>query len=167
MQAPLTYVTIWLCGLCGLLSWGLVGLPKAERTRQGLWTVGWFLLLVHILVAIVEVHQGSWALAVEHTARRTAELTGWNWGGGIYWNLLAGLAWGLDVGLMWGTGSRERHPRAVIHSRRMIGGFLFFMWFNATVVFTTDAGRLRCLLALIIVGGLRYVWGRRPDEFSL
>jgi hypothetical protein len=94
-------------------------------------------------------HGWSHADAVQHTARQTAELTGWNWGGGIYLNYVFAAMWCWEAAAAWlWPAALERRPRTVEWSFR---GFYLFMIFNAAVVFVPGPARwlgAACCLAL-------------------
>ena len=103
---------------------------SANRWEFGLWACGWFLMAVHIAVVFHVVHDWSHVAAYAHTAQRTKEVTGWNWGGGLYFNYALVTIWGLDV--LW----RSVSPRTVPFVwTACVQAFLIFMMFNATVVF--------------------------------
>lgn len=106
-------------------------LRKAWSRR--LWTAGWLTMVVHFAYAFHVRHGWSHAAAVADTARRTEEVVGWHWGGGIWFNYAFLLLWGLDVARMWNlfrlTPTIERRWLVALHS------FMAFMAFNATAVF--------------------------------
>src|SRR6185295_17486741 len=58
------------------------------------WTVGFAAFLVHVACAFHFYHDWSHAKAYDDTARQTAAVTGWNWGGGLYINYLFAMVWG-------------------------------------------------------------------------
>jgi hypothetical protein len=91
------------------------------------------LFLAHVACAFEFQHDWSHAAAYAHTAKRTAEVTGWSWGGGLYFNYLTALLWSLDAVVCWcWARGRWAPPRPY---RLAAGGFLAFMIVNATVVF--------------------------------
>lgn len=104
------------------------------------WTAAFVLLAVHELLAFAFVHRWSHAAALRHTAERTRQLIGVDWGGGLYFNYAVTVLWGIDVVRRWlpavqfGTAG-NRHPA---HSDRLhtltIASVLFAL-INATAVF--------------------------------
>lgn len=100
---------------------------------RGLWTIGWLVMGVHFALAFHIQHGWSHAHAVADTARRTAEVVGWYWGGGVWINYAFLAAWTLDVARMWGLArfspAAERRWNITLHA------FMAFMAFNATAVF--------------------------------
>jgi drug/metabolite transporter (DMT)-like permease len=104
--------------------------PRAARM---LWTVACLLMFVHVGLAFHSFHHWSHDAAYEDTARQTAELTGLQWGGGIFANYALLVIWLVDV-VWWWRGASADASRAKT-ATVCIQGFLAFMWFNATVVF--------------------------------
>ena len=97
------------------------------------WTAGCVLYLLHVTAAFHFVHHWSHAAAYESTARQTREMTGVDWGGGLWLNDLFTALWCGDV-LLWWTAPRvrQRIPRA---GRHLYCGWFAFMVLNATIVF--------------------------------
>jgi len=102
--------------------------------------------LAHVVAAFHFYHGWSHAAAYEHTARRTAEVVGLDWGGGLWWNYAFGAVWLGDI--LWRRGRPAWLGVAV-------QAFLAFMAFNATVVFETGAIRW---LGLAATGVLLTTW---------
>jgi hypothetical protein len=133
----LTRLSIWLALIAyadaaGLLLQSREHPPWRERARW-VWTLGCAFFLVHVLCAFACFHHWSHAAAYRETARQTRELTGWQWGGGIYFNYAFAAAWLADV-LWWWLAPRSFSERpswleAIWH------GFFFFMVFNGAIVF--------------------------------
>jgi hypothetical protein len=98
-------------------------------------------------------HKWSQADAYRETARQTAEVTGFDWGGGLFINYALIIGWIIDVAL-WGRGLEAYRSRPQWLAAAW-QGFLFFIVFNATVVFKT--GPLRWIgLALCL--WLAFLW---------
>ena len=108
--------------------------PSRRRIARLLWTAGCVVFLAHVAAAFHFFHGWSHAHAYHETARRTADMFGTYWGGGLYLNYLFTLAWAADAAWWWGVGidEYERRPRWVVIA---LQAFMFFMAFNATVVF--------------------------------
>jgi hypothetical protein len=121
------------------------------RLARCLWTLAWAAYLVHVAVALAVYHHGSHAEAVEHTRRRSG------FGEGIYVSHLFTLLWSADVLAWWMWPSAyARRPAWV---GRLLHGFLFFIVFNATVVFET--GLIRWA-GVALTAGLALLWLVRP-----
>jgi hypothetical protein len=110
----------------------------ARRSRripagQGLNTLGFAAFALHVVCAFHFYHGWSHAAAYADTARQTAALTGWNWGGGLYLNYLFLVAWMAEVLWQWAnpTGFVSR-PGWITKSTR---GLFLFMIFNGAVWF--------------------------------
>ena len=147
---------------------GLALRASANGTRwkpawaRGVWTAGCLLFLFHVACAFQFYHRWSHAAAYAATAHRTAELTGLEWGGGLYANYAFTLLWVADVIWWWsGLERYEARPRPVNWA---VQGFLGFMAFNGTVVFGTPTVRwlgLGACLFLAAIWGLRLCGARR------
>ncbi|MCA9073455.1 MAG: hypothetical protein KDA93_00375 [Planctomycetaceae bacterium] len=134
-------------------------LEKWERAVRWVWTIGCSIFLLHVVAAFQFVHGWSHAAAYAHTAKQTAAVTGWQWGGGLWINYALVLWWPVDVVWSWRRGM-DHLPRGYVIGMHMIVGFLMF---NATVVFGAEWWRWMVVPTL---GAL--VWsrwdGRRGDE---
>ncbi len=110
-----------------------------QARARWIWTVGCLGLIAHLICAFHFYHHWSQESALRETARQTAEVTGNNWGGGLFINYAFLAAWVADVVWWWRglEGYQRRHwlVTAVWHF------VLIFMIFNATVVFKTGAVR--------------------------
>ena len=109
------------------------------------WTAGLFGLLAHVACAFHFLHHWSHSAALRHTALRTAEVTGWDWPGGLYVNYAFLLFWGVDVVRVWREASGAA-PVATLRWRRMVHGVFLFMMFNATVVFGPWHWTVACIV---------------------
>lgn len=141
---PFELLTRWTVRLALLLYAATLALrllsPSRRRASRLLWTIGCVLFLAHVAAAFHYFHGWSHANAYRETARRTSELFGTDWGGGLYFNYLFTLAWAADVAWWWAKGIDAPDRR-----RRWVGmtlhAFMFFMAFNATVIFERGATR--------------------------
>jgi len=126
---------------------GLRLLNSSSSAARWLWTVGFVLLIAHTIAVFGVYHHWSHAEALEHTARRTAELTNWNWGGGLYFNYAFLALWGFDVLWWW------KRPASYLRRSRwiefLIQGYLAFIAVNATIVFA--AGTVRWTATTILI----------------
>lgn len=145
-------VMLYLVGL-GLRFW-----KNDSKLSQVVWTVGFFVFLVHVWAAFEYVHQWSHTAAWQHTAEQTGNLTGWYWGGGIWFNYLFLIVWGIDVAVTWKT---KWPVRAFI----AVHGYLAFIVLNATAVFGPTWWRAVMLIAGVALGGMIWKNGRvKPDK---
>jgi len=145
--------TRWTIWIALALYVAALGARPAPRLRQWAWTLGCLFYLAHVAAAFHFYHHWSHAAAYQHTARRTAEVMGLDWGGGLYWNYAFTLVWLGDViwtwfGLRWPPWAGAAVP-----------GFLAFMAFNATVVFGTGPIRWLGLAGTVLLGAIH--WRRR------
>jgi hypothetical protein len=147
----LTRLTIWLA-LCAyaiaasalLLAqhrarWLSKDCPRWLSAARWAWTCACLFLLAHISFAFRYYHGWSHDAAYRDTARQTAEMTGINWGGGIFLNYLLAVAWLADV-LYWWL-APERYEQRSSRLTAIWQGFVFFMIFNGAVVFGTGPVR--------------------------
>src|SRR3569623_1142344 len=117
------------------------------RAARAIYTVGCLFYLAHVACAFQFYHHWSHREAYAETARRTAELFGWHWGGGLYFNYAFTLGWPFDVLRQWlSPGSFRQRPRWLSLAWH---GFFLFMVVNATIIFETGPvrwfGILGCL----------------------
>ena len=135
-----TRLTVWI-----VLAGYIIGIavlafsrkrPKWESAARLIWTVACVSLLAHVASAFHFYHGWSQESAYRETARQTAEVTGINWGGGLYINYAVILFWVIDVTTWWrrGLDAYHRRPRLLVVLWK---AFLIFIIFNATVVFKT------------------------------
>lgn len=154
----LTRWTVRLALAAYALTLGLRVIAPPRRTvARGLWTLGCLLFLAHVACAFQFFHGWSHAHAYAETARQTREMTGWDWGGGLYLNYLFALAWAADAGYWWwgGVDAYDRRPRAMAF---VLHAFLAFMAFNGAVVFAAGVTRWAGAAATV---GLLALWGIR------
>ena len=146
----LTRGTVWLA-----LSLYVAGETVKTAKRAGepdpsarwLSSVGCAAFLAHVACAFQFYHGWSHSTAYSDTARRTAELFGWRWGGGIYFNYLFVLLWTSDVAWGWAKPASYQNRRG--WSIWIVRGFFGLMILNGAVVFARGAlrgyGLILCL----------------------
>ena len=95
------------------------------------WTIGCLWFTLHVVAAFHFIHHWSHSHTIESTARRTAEMTGWNSGVGLYVNEMFLFLWITDTILWW-------HDLSWTNNRGIYWGIqsiFAFLMFQATVVF--------------------------------
>jgi hypothetical protein len=123
--------------------------PGLKSFARWAWTIACFSLLVHVAFAYQFYHHWSQDAAYRETARQTAEVTGLNWGGGLYFNYALMALWVADVAWWWrGLETYRRRPMTVTV---IWHAFLIFMIFNATVVFGTGVLRIAGLVLCVFL----------------
>jgi hypothetical protein len=127
--------------------------PQVERAARWAWTIAVLSLLIHVGCAYHFYHRWSQESAYRETARQTAQLTGIEWGGGLYINYFLILCWMIDVGWWWRGLEQYRRRSATLAV--IWQGFLIFVIFNATVVFKTGALRF---IGIVLCGILCLLW---------
>ena len=154
----LTHITIWIAIVAYVAGAAIIPVsrsrPKLDAIARLIWTLACVSLFAHVVSAFHFYHQWSHDAAYRDTARQTYEKVGINWGGGIYFNHALIVLWLLDVAWWWSGGLeayRQRHWLITI----LWQGFLFFMFFNATVVFGSGIVRW---LGLVVCGSLCVAW---------
>lgn len=138
----ITRAAIWIALLCYFAATITRLSPNSRNSSlpRWFWTLGCLAYVAHIFCAFQFYHFWSHEAATADTARQTAEVTGWNWGGGIWFNYLFTIAWIADVARMW-------RFKLTTPSRRIQilpacwQAFFFFMVFNATVIFASGPAR--------------------------
>ena len=152
----LTRATIWIT--IGAYTVGSVvfalarGRSRWDSATRVLWTIGVVSLIGHFICAYQFYHHWSHELAYIDTARQTDEVTGLNWGGGLFINYAFLAIWAIDVSWWWlrGLNSYRTRPWPLVAAWH---GFFVFMLFNATVVFKDGVvrwvGFVICLILLL------------------
>jgi len=150
------HISLWSVRIA-LWCWFLFAMCWLPKNRSPVWlrwtwTLGTAFHVMHVLLAFAYFHDGSHQMAMQHTARRTAEFTGIHWTGGIWFNHLFMLVVVFEAVLWWMT------PRNVLNRSRfwnwIIYGFCLFMIGNAGVVFVQGPVRWINLAGLAIVAAV-------------
>ena len=131
--------------------------PSRRRAARLLWTAGCLLFLAHVAAAFHFFHGWSHADAYTETARQTKEMTGTDWGGGLYLNYLFAFAWAADAAWWW-WGGTDRYARRRLWVDVALHAFMLFMALNGTVVFEQGAVRwagVACTLVLVALAARR------------
>lgn len=160
----LTRITAWLAFAAWFMA--LAVNPGRRATARAvlttaLWFAGSLIMLAHTALAFHFAHQWSHAAAVVDTARQTRELTGIDWGGGVWLNYLFAALWLADAS--WRTFGVESHTHRPRWLAITTHAFLAFIWFNATVVFGSWPMRVAGIgvFAILCRGQCYDHWSRR------
>lgn len=149
-------VTIWVA--LSLYAAGELARVRWRRDGGGgvacgrwVWTFGCAFYLAHVVLAFAVFHGWSHSLAYEFTARQTGELTGWDWGGGIYVNYLFSALWLAETIQWWrAPDAYRRRSRPVDLAIRLC---FAFMVLNGAVIFVAGPQRW---LGILIFAALAY-----------
>jgi hypothetical protein len=139
-----TRITVWLALAGYMIGASIYLLSRGRRSwdvvARAAWTAGVISLIVHVACAYHFYHNWSQAAAYRETARQTAEVTGLDWGGGLFINYALIIGWVVDVALwrLRGLDAYRNRPGWLVAAWQ---GFLFFIIFNATVIFKTGSLR--------------------------
>ena len=161
----LTRLAVWLAIASYVFAAATMILARGRsswlvRARWG-WTLGCAFFLAHVAFAFQFHHHWSHGAALRETARQTGEMTGIDWGGGLFLNYMFALAWLADVLWWWlAPASFTRRPPRLTVAWQC---FIFFRVFNGTVVF--GKGPVRWLGALVCIT-LAALWWINRRVFS-
>jgi hypothetical protein len=136
---------------------------RALCVARWIYTLGCALFFLHVACAFSFFHHWSHDDAYRETARQTAELTGWPWGGGLYINYVFAAAWLAVVLCLWLAPGSFRTSRwiAAWHA------FVAFMMLNGAVIFVHGPMRwLGVLLCTTLAAAWLRHW-RTPKEQML
>jgi hypothetical protein len=129
----------------------LLRLSGRPRQARLIWTAGCIAFLLHIVAAFHFVHHWSHGAAYTETARQTAEVVGFDWGGGLYFNYLFAVVWLGEV--IWWWANPNGYESRLRWIEWLLQGFLAFIVFNATVVFGHGAIRWAGLAGCLVLIG--------------
>lgn len=139
---------------------------RSNSAARWCWTVGVVLMAAHIVAVFGVYHHWSHAEALAHTARRTADLTGWNWSGGLYFNYAFLALWASDA--LWWWLRPASYLRRLLWVKALIQGYLAFIAVNATIVFAEGAVRWTsaAILLVLLLLGLRAFYIHRYASYD-
>ncbi len=131
------------------------------------WTAGCVTYLLHVACAFHYFHHWSHDEAFMFTAEQTANVTGLDWGGGLYVNYAFTFVWLFDAAWWWaGMDGYRTRPRWI---EWLVQGFLGFIAFNATVVFAEGFSRwfgiAACVLLAVIYISHAKAQRRKENSF--
>ena len=104
---------------------------RSRHAARWWWTMGCGWFLFHVLAAFHFEHHWNHQAAFDATARRTAEMTGWNSGWGLYVNEAFLGLWIADTILWWRDDSWPDNRRAYW----TVQGIFGFLMIQATAIF--------------------------------
>lgn len=159
----LTRATVW-CALSLYTGSEILLAAKRSRLSRTFHTLGCLAFLMHVACAFALHHHWSHAAAYADTARQTAQLTGWHWGGGLYINYLFAAVWFAESLWSWMRPAHSLRRHAWIS--RAVRGFFLFMIFNGAVVFVTGPARWYGLFLCILLAFCWWTAARRPNPRS-
>ena len=123
---------------------------SAIRGDRLWWSVAGLIFWIHFAAAFHFHHHWSHQHAFTHTAQRTGEMLGWEFGYGVYFNYLFLLLWAVDVSWWWFS------PVGYLQRRRWISVsiqvFFLFVMINGAIVFVRGPTRWVSILALCLLG---------------
>jgi hypothetical protein len=157
------YATIW--SALALFVAGETGKRALERGAPEprwawtAWTLGAVLCTAHVLIAFGVKHGWSQDAAIAETARRTAEVFGVSWGGGVYVNYLFVALWLLES--WWWRAAPQAYSRRARWITWSLRGFSALSVVNGAIVFASPAGRVAGVLLATAL-----VWAWRPAHRS-
>ena len=155
-------LTLWMIrAAAALYVISVIGwLRGVDRMARLAWTAACLLYLAHAGFAFHFYHGWSHSAAYQETSRRTAQLLGAGWGGGLYVNYVFTVVWVVDAIWWWqGLDIYRRRPRWIQTS---IHTFFAFMFFNATVVF--GIGPVRWL-GVVAAATLGLLWWKQATSW--
>jgi MYXO-CTERM domain-containing protein len=120
-----------------------------DATAAALWGVGCGVYLAHFAAAFGFYMRWSHAVAVAHTAVRSAEVVGLRFGGGIYFNYVFTAVWLVDA--LWMIAGRASYARRPRWYDYIVHGYMGFMALNGVIVFGPSPTREIGAVALVIL----------------
>jgi hypothetical protein len=131
------------------------------KVVRAIWVIGCLFALLHGLAVFGYVMHWSHQAAIEDTIQRTQELIGVSFGGGVYFNYAFWVIWTIDA--VWWCGWPDRYLRRSLSWDLLVIGYLWFIAFNATVVFESGVIRWLGLAATIVIAstGCRVLVARK------
>lgn len=128
------------------------------------WSAGAAIFLAYVTCAFHFMHHWCHSDAYAATAKQTYELTGLDWGGGVYFNYVFTALWLADAVWWWGSPlSHQKRPRAISYA---LHGFMLFMWLNGTVVFGGPFTRWMGVAGFVAMAAC-LITGKRDKEAYL
>ncbi|MBA4017111.1 MAG: hypothetical protein C0483_08065 [Pirellula sp.] len=133
--------------------WSRSSKPVERPLWEKLYVAACAIYLLHVACAFDLLHAWSHRAAYEHTARRTAETIGLDWGGGLYFNYALTLLWTVDA--LWLLARPHSYRRRAAGYNYAMHGFLIFMALNAVVLFGPPMTRIIGLAVCAVLVAIR------------
>jgi len=151
-------IVAWTASECLRLSH-----PRRVDAARALWAAGAVLAALHVALAFQLRHGWSHASAVAETARRTGQLVGFRFGGGVLVNYAFLAVWTADA-LWWGLSPARyaQRPAALDAAVRL---FLLFIVVNGAIVFANGPVRVLGASSLLALAVAAWV-GRRQAKVA-
>ncbi len=129
--------------------WRLTRPHTSDAPARAMWTIGAALLAVHSVAAFHTFYDWSQERALVETARQTAAVTGWSWGGGLFINYAFVVTWMADAVWWWlAPEAYRRRPAALSAALR---GVFVFMFLNGAIIFAGGGMRVLGIIAVSVV----------------
>ena len=132
----------------------------SQHAARWWWTIGCACFLMHVAAAFHFEHGWSHAAAFKYTAKRTAEMTGWNSGFGLYVNEAFLCLWLADTILWWRRLSWPENRRIYW----TVQGVFAFLMIQATAIFGPPFWMPVFLLVVALLLLVRVLRGRGPRQ---
>jgi hypothetical protein len=134
--------------------WRLTRPHVPDAPARALWTIGAASMTAHAVAAFHTVYGWSHHRALVETARQTAAVTGWTWGGGLFVNYAFVAIWMADAAWWWlAPDAYRRRPAALSAALR---GVFLFMFLNGAIIFAAGAMRVLGIIAVSVVTAAWY-----------
>jgi hypothetical protein len=140
--------------LAATIAWALsecvrLARPDGWRTARLLWSVGAALACLHTIAALHFNYEWNQAAALEATRRQTLDVTGLDWGGGLYVNYAFVALWLVDAIASWVRPPSYALPSGAYRTVLML--IFLFMFVNSAIVFAKGVGRAVGIVAVLSV----------------
>ena len=126
-------------------------IASTQKIARWWWTVGCMWFVAHVAAAFHFQHAWSHSAAFDYTAKRTAEMTGWNSGSGLYVNEAFLCLWVVDTILWWRDANWTQNRLAYW----TIQGIFAFLMLQATAIFGPRFWIPIALIVMVILAWIR------------
>lgn len=131
----------------------------AQRMARRWWTAGLACFVVHVVAAFHFEYGWNHAIAFEYIAKRTAEMTGWKSGIGLYVNEAFLCLWLIDTVLWWRNLNWPRNRM----SYWLVQGIFAFLMIQATAVFGPPFWKI--VVSVVLAGlGVQFFRSRKNGK---
>lgn len=128
------------------------GTAQGQSVKGNRWwyTLTGLMFGLHFAAAFHFRHHWDHQQAFVHTAQRTREMLGWEFGYGLYFNYFFLVLWAME--LVWWWGSAQTYLQRARWISVSIHTYLLFVIVNGAVVFVSGPTRWVSFLVLCLVG---------------